>query len=508
MGEMAAPLPATTKADADATAQESFRAPVLRGLAWKTATRVLFEVTKLVVAVVVARLLTPHEYGLAGMVLVLLAFQPALSGTAFASALVQKREVTEADRSTVFWTSSATGLFFTLLGLALAGPVADFYGDPDVAPLFAAMSLCFFISALGITHTQLMVRDMNFRALEIRSMVGVVFGAAVAIWAAIAGYGAWALVLQPVAGFTISTVLLWTMSDWHPRFAFSRGSLRQVRRFGGNLSVTLFLMQLNQNTNNVLVGRFLGAAALGTYTLAYNIILLPFNRLTSPLHEVLYPVFSRLQSDRERLASMWLRAVRVLAAACVPAMLALIVLAPDVVPFVFGGQWDEAVPVVQILAWVGILLALEGLNSLVLMAGARTDILVRFAIANFAAALISFAVGLSAGVVGIAACYAVVLTVMQLVYLKLTAREAGTGVRAYAGAVAGVFQASLLATAAVAAVRELLAAAEAPPALLIAGATLAGIAVYLPAVAWRSRPVVDELRALIRRRRPAAPAPA
>src|SRR5215212_9335250 len=196
---------------------EPFRGRVLRGLAWKTASRATFELTKLAVAVVLARLLTPHEYGIAGMVLVLIAFEPVLSGVALASALVQRPEITEDDRSTVFWTNAATGLAFTVLGIGVSGVAAAFYGDPQVGPLFAAMSVCFFIGSLGITHAHLLVRAMNFRALELRAMGGVLVGAMLAVGAAVAGYGPWALVVQQLGTFTTSTVLLWAFSDWRPR---------------------------------------------------------------------------------------------------------------------------------------------------------------------------------------------------------------------------------------------------------------------------------------------------
>jgi O-antigen/teichoic acid export membrane protein len=461
---------------------------------------VLFEGTKVAVAIVLARLLTPHEYGLAGMVLVLVAFQPVLSGTALASVLVQRRSLTEADRSTVFWVNAATGLACSLAGLLLAGPAARLYGDPQVRPLFAAMSACFFVSALGITHSHLLMREMDFKALELRTMAGVVVGALVAILLAARGYGAWALVGQQIATFATGTVLLWTFSSWHPRLRFSRASLREMRRFGGHVSGTMLMTQLTQNTDNVLIGRYLGAAPLGAYALAYNVILVPFSRLTAPLFEVLYPVFSRLQDDRDRLAAVWLRVTRVLVALALPAMLGLVVVADDVVTAVLGSKWHAAGPVIQILAWVGVLVALQGLNSLLLQALGRTRLLLRFSYVLFGAGLVAFVVGLRWGIVGVAACFAAVSTVVQPAYLHLTARALGLGSLACLRALAGVLAATALMVAFALALRAALIAdgLGAAPRLALVVATSA--AVYGGAVLLLAGDVVGEVEAFVRRR--------
>jgi PST family polysaccharide transporter len=241
--------------------------------------------------------------------------------------------------------------------------------------------------------------------------------------------------------------------------------------------------------------------------LAYNIILVPFNRLASPLHEVLYPVFSRLQDDLARLASAWLRAVRILAAVAVPSMLGLIVVAPDIVPLVFGRRWSDAVPVVQVLAWVGILLALQGLNSVVLQAIGRTRLLVRYAAAACALGAVSFVVGLPWGIVGVASSFAVASTVTHLAYMALTARAVGTTFTAYLSAVGGVLQASVLAAALAGAVRALLAGAGVPVGARLAAAALVGLAAFAAACAWRAPAVGRELAQLRRRARAAEPAP-
>lgn len=479
---------------------ESFRAPILRGIAWKSATRVTYEVSKLVVGIVLARLLTPVEYGLAGMVLVLVAFEPVLAGVGIASVLVPRREVTEEDKSTVFWTCLAVGATASAIGIGLSWPAAYFYGEAEVQPLFAVLSLCYVISALGTTHSHLLIRQMNFKALELRWMVGALVGAVLAICFAVAGFGPWALVVQPLAWYSTSTLLLWLSTGWRPRFLYSRRSIREVRAFGGNLSGTMMLTQLNQNADNVLIGRFLGANALGAYALAYNIILVPFSRLASPLHEVLYPVFSRVLDDPPRVRRVWLRAMRLLAAVAVPAMLGLIVLAPEFVDIVFGHKWHAAVPVMQILAWVGALYVVQGLNTILLQALGRTRLLFRCSLVSFAAGLASFVIGLQWGIVGVAACFAIALTVIGPVYMTLTARAAGAAGRDVWHAISGVIYASAVAGAAAWGAKLLLEHQGASTLVRLVAAAAIGAAVYVVACRLLAREVVRELAALKRRR--------
>lgn len=481
-------------------AKESFRAPVLRGLAWKTATRIVFETSKLVVGVVLARLLAPFSYGIAGMVLVIVAFEPVLAGVAVASVLVQRRDITEDDRSTVFWTCVAIGSAATVLGVALSWPVARFYGQPQVQPLFAVLSSIFAISALGSTHAHLLIRDMNFRALELRAMTGALVGGALAVGLAAGGFGAWALVAQPIAAVTVSTILLWAFASWRPRARYSRRSLREIRGFGGNVSGMLLLFQLNQNADNVLIGRFLGANALGSYALAYNVILVPFSRLASPLHDVLYPVFTRLRDDRERLAHVWLRAVRLLTAVAAPAMLGLVVCAPDLVAVVFGRRWHEAAPVMQILAWVGALYVVQGLNSVLLQALGRTRLLLRYALCSFAAGLGSFVLGLRWGIVGVAACFALVLTAIGPAYMLLTARAVGARGRDVVSAIAPAVAAALVAAAGATGARLLLVRADVQPAPRLLIVAAAGALLYAAACPLIARGVIAELSALRRQK--------
>jgi PST family polysaccharide transporter len=486
----------------------SFRGPVLRGLAWQSATRGTFEVSRILVGIVLARLLTPHQYGIAGMVLVVVAFEPVLSGTGLASALIQRHVITERERSTVFWVNAAVGLLVCIIFCAASGLVADFYRQPEVQPLFVAMAFDVLFASLASVQTQLLIRDMNFKSLELRSIGGMVAGAIAAVIIAMAGGGAWALVAQQLTFSIVALILLWRLSAWRPRFLFSRECLRELRAFGGNVSGMMVMGQLTGNTDNLLIGRFLGAYSLGLYALGYNLIFAPVGRICQPLVAVFYPVICRVQNDLLRVASVWLRLLRLAAAVAVPATLGMIVVAPDMVPVVFGPHWRAATPVIQILAGIAFLFGIQNINNIVLQATSHTQLLFRFSCAQLALCVASFVIGLHWGIIGVAGCFAAVTALIQPVYMSLTARAIRTNVWSWARALSGVVQAALASTLAAVVARELLLALHCAPAVRLAIVILVGMLVYVPMCAWRAPEVVQELRQVLARNASTGPSAA
>jgi O-antigen/teichoic acid export membrane protein len=483
----------------------TIRSRVLRGLAWKAFSQVFRQLSRIAVAVILARLLMPEDYGLAAMVLVFSTLVLVFADLALGAALVQRRELTELDRSTVFWTSTGVGLAFTLLGIALSGPLAAFYGEPEVKPLFAALSVSFLVTSLGTTQTALLNRDMDFRSLELRLMAGTVAGAVVGILLAANGFGAWAIIGQQLAITGVSTMLLWALSPWRPRLKFSLASLRDLGGFSARVFGTRVLFYLNRNADNMLIGRFLGPAALGAYAVAYNVMLAPMSRIARPVVEVLFPAFSRMQDDPKRIASLWLRANRLVAAITVPGMAGLVVVAPEFVRVVLGDHWASAIPVIQILAWVGLMQSLQQLNSSILQARDRTGDLLRYSVIVLVASLTAFAVGLQWGIVGVAAAYAISSTLVEPYYAWLTMRALGLGVGEYLRHLAGVATAALGMVAVVAGLRALLLEEGVPAGASLAILVAAGALTFLPLCAWRAPEVLAELRAL-RQRRSSSPA--
>jgi O-antigen/teichoic acid export membrane protein len=480
------------------------RSRVLRGLAWKAGSQVLLQLSRFVVAIILARLLAPHDFGLAAMVLVFSGFVVLIADSALGTALIQKAELSDDDRSTVFWTGVGLGAACTVAGLALSGPLAGFYGEPEVRPLFMALSFSFFVTSIGTTQAALLARELNFRALELRQIGATLVGAAVGISVAANGFGAWAIVWQQLAIGAVSTVLLWRFMAWRPSLRYSLESLRTLGAFGGKLFAQNLVYFAGRNGGNILIGRYLGAAALGSYALSYNVVLAPFHQVAGPIQQVLFPAFSRMQSDTDRMAEVWVRVTRLVGAISISSLAGLFVVAPDFVLVALGQDWAEVTPVLRILAIVGIVQSLQTLNGEILLALGRVETLFWFTVVWFAASIAGFVFGLQWGIVGVAASYAVAVCLVEPLNTYLTARALGVPLRSFFRGLSGVVQATAIMGVLIGGLRLLLIGAGVPAAVRLAICVVAGIAVFLPCCAWRAPETRDEVLNIVRRRRGSA----
>jgi O-antigen/teichoic acid export membrane protein len=424
---------------------------------------------------------------------------PIFSDLALGAALIHRQELTEEDRSTVFWTNVVTGIVLTLICIGIAGPLASYYKQPEVQPLFIVFSSTFLLGSLGATQLALLTKEMNFRGLESRVIAGTVVGAVVGIGIAMAGGGAWAIVGQQVSVAVVSTALLWKFSTWRPSFIFSTRSLRELGGYSGNVFGSHALIQLSPNLNNILIGGRAGAAALGAYTLAQNVILLPFYRIAAPIQEVLFPAFSTLQAEPDRIAALWLRVNRLLAAIAMPCLLGLAAVAPDFVHVVLGDKWQKATVVIQILCWVGILQVLQRLNLSILQARDRTRALLWFSIVSLVAGVGAVIVGLTWGINGVAVAFALVSTVTLPVFTYITARAVNSSLRHCVRNVAGVAQAAFGMTIVLVGLRHLLVMAGLLPVLRLLVLIPVGALVYLLLALWRAPELRGEFNTLARR---------
>jgi PST family polysaccharide transporter len=488
--------------------RDTLGAKVASGVAWNVATQAISQLSRIVVGVVLARLLTPHQFGVAGMALVFTNFLALFTDPSLGAALVQRAALTEADRSTVFWVTLGIGLLCTLVGIAVSGLVASFFGQPQVAALLAVLSIGFALNALSGTQSALAAREFAYRRLQLREIISVLVGAAVGIVAAAAGLGAWAIVLQSLAFSAAATAMIWAMSSWRPRFTFSRASLRDLGGFGAKLFGSRLLTYANLNGDNLLIGRFLGGHALGVYSLSYSVMFTPVLRIAMPFQQVLFPAYSRLQADPARLRAAWLRSKQLSAAVLAPVFLAFLVTAPDLIPVAFGAKWHEAIRVLQLLCVAGVAHSLVTLNSSVLQARGQAGTLLRLSALNTLIVVGAFAVGLTWGVTGVAGCYAAARWLLVLPDTWVTGRAVGMRPLAALRSSGTALPLAVLAALAAFGLRAVLVAHHVAPALRLVLVLPVGGMIYVGLLLVAAPALVREvsgLRGVIAGR---APAPA
>ena len=400
-----------------------------RGIVWKFASQVVDQASRTVMAVILARMLTPSEFGLAGMAFVFANIALIFTDLSLGSALVQRVKITDRDRSTVFWSTTAGGVLIAAIGYVTAPAIGAFFNEPEVTGLFRVLSFTFVLTALSATQVSLLTRDMAFRGLELREMAGGGARAVTAIAMAVAGFGAWAIVGGSVAAASVSLVMLWTASSWRPGLTFSLASLRDLGSYGIKAFASRIFIFITENADNLLVGRFLGTTALGVYGLAYNAMLSPLTRVVAPVAQVLFPALSRIQTETDPLVGTWLRTTVATSAIMLPAFTGIILATPEIVHVVFGSKWDAAVPVLRLLCVGGLATSLMGLNQSVLQSRNRPGTMLRFNILATTASVTGYIVGLHWGVVGVAASVAIVRTLLLPLNALLACRAVSIRLR-------------------------------------------------------------------------------
>jgi O-antigen/teichoic acid export membrane protein len=479
------------------------RRQVLAGISWKAVSAIVLQGTNIVTTFILLRILSPGQFGLAAMVLVLSSVILLFADVGLGAALIQRETIDERDRSTAFWISASIGLALTVAAFLAAGLVADAYGQPKVEPLLRVFSLEFVLAALGTTQSALLMRAMRFRALELRSIVSALVGAATAIVIAVLGGGTWALIGQGLASTGLSTALLWTSSPWRPHLVFARERARTLASFGGNVFGARLAGYVNDNADTLIVARSLGASSLGIYGIAYNITVVPATRMAGPVQAVLFPAFARIR-DPEEVGRAWLRATRAVSALAVPALLGLVVVAPDFIAvFAPGAEWEPAVPILQILAWNGLLQAVAGLSGTVLIGLGYSGRLFRFTVASTVVFVAAFLIGTNWGLKGVAVCYAIAATFIYPAYVWLAARATGLPLAAVGRSLVGTAVVSLVMAAGVGAVHYGLVRTGLPAGVRLGGEIAAGLALYAALTVKLLPDVLAELRALRRRGDPA-----
>ncbi len=402
----------------------------VKGAVWSAIQSWGRQVVSFLVFLILARLLKPEVFGLISLASVFLAFIRVLLNQGFASAIIQRQELESEHLDTAFWSNLGIGLLLTFFGVASAGFFANFFKQPELTPIIQCLSLSFLIGALSQVQNAILSRKFAFKTLALRSLVAVVVGGIVGITLAFLGYGVWRLVGQQLVNEFTGVLVLWASSDWRPKLKFSGKHFRDLFSFGVNIMGIEVLNFFNRRSDDLLIGYFLGPVALGYYTVAYRVLLIMTQLLTSSISGVALPVFSRMQEEPERMRNAFYKAVQLTAFIAFPSFFGVAALAPEIVQVIFGEQWVPSIPVMQILAVIGVLHSILYFNDPVMMAMGKPSWRLALTSMNAFANLIAFLLVVRWGIVAIAAAYVIrgyllamplILVVKKLISISLQA---------------------------------------------------------------------------------------
>lgn len=385
----------------------SLRRTASYAAAWGLIQKWGYHAIRLTVFVALARLLEPASFGLVALASVFVLLGEMLVDQGFADAIVQRPRLGPAHKDCAFWASLVSGCALAALFVLGANGLAAVFDQPQLAPILCMLSVTLFIASLSRTQEALLRREMAFKRIATISLISMSAGGAVGLAMALTGFGVWSLVWQLIVQRLVQLPLLWRATGWHPRARFSPRHFRSLFSFGINVVGINLVNFINRQADDLLIGYFLGATALGYYTVGYRLIRMLLDVVPFALMHVAFATFSRLQANIASMREGLYEGTRLVALAMFPVFCAVAVLAPILIPTVFGKQWLPSVAVMQVLAPIGMQQSVSLLSTTALKAVGRPGRVFALTSMNALANLIGFAVAVHWGIVAVAAAYTI-----------------------------------------------------------------------------------------------------
>jgi PST family polysaccharide transporter len=412
----------------------------IRGIAWVSAAKIVAQIIGTGVSIALARILAPSDFGLVAMIYAFTGFVAIFGELGLGAALVQRDDLTEEQLSSVFWINILAGA--ALGGIVAAGApfLARFYDEPRLLRLTLVMAINFVIAPLNMVHNALLARSMRFSAVVAVETAAMITSAILVVVLALLGFGVWSLVAQGLCSTVVATCGIWTVSKWRPTRVLKWSAVRDLIRFSANLLGFSVINYWARKSDDLLVGKVMGAAKLGIYDRAYSTMMLPLNEVAGVLGKVMFPALSKMQSDKERVKAYYLRALSMIALLTFPMMLVLSVLADPIILVLYGPKWAPVSSVLKILCVVGMFQSIGTTVGWLYQSQGRTDVMFRWGAVASLLIIASLATGVYIGTLeALAACYAV-MTVGVLSYpqFAIPGKLIGMKVREVVGAVSGV----------------------------------------------------------------------
>nr|WP_075012595.1 lipopolysaccharide biosynthesis protein [Geodermatophilus obscurus] len=433
-------------------------------------------VLQLASVTVLARLLSPEDYGLLAVGLVVVGVGEVFRDLGLSTAAIRAPELTTAQRDGLFWLNVAAGVLLSALALVAAEPVAAAFGQPELVDVVRCLSVVFLLNGLAAQYRAGLLRRLRFGAVAGVDLAAQVVSFAVAVGAAVAGAGYWALVAQQIVQGTVVLVLVAASGRWVPGRPRRGVGLGPLVRFGSGLTGTHLVHYLGNNLDNLVLGLTAGPAALGVYNRGFQLLMTPLNQLRSPATTVAVPVLSRLQDDLGRAGDYLRRSQLALGFTLVAAMGLAAGAAGPLVEVVLGDRWAQVAPVLALLAVAGSAQTLSFVGYWVYLSRGLAGALFRYTLLTMALKAVCIAVGSRHGVVGVAAGYATAAVLEWPLSLWWLSRTTVIPVRALLGGALRIAGCAVTAGAVCALAVQL--ASGWPAVGRLAAGLAAGLAVY------------------------------
>ncbi len=343
-------------------AQKSLKHKAASGIVWTALQKYSKMIIQFISGIILARLLTPHDYGCIGMLMIFMVMAEAFIDGGFGSALIQKKRPTQEDYSTIFWWNLGMAIVMYAILYVSAPAIARFYDIEILRDVLRMQGIVLFIYAFNIIQRNQLRKKLNFKVLSIISILTSVISLTITIIMAYIGYGVWALVAQNLLVAGIPALAFWFYVKWRPIWTFSWPSFRELFSFGFYMFLTHLLNQFGNQFQGLLIGRFYNANTMGYYSKAQGTEKLASNSISQVLTQVTYPLYAEVQDNKEQLGNMIKRLTMTLAYITFPLLFILLLCAKPIFLFLYSERWLFSVPYFQVLCLVGLAHCLQSVN--------------------------------------------------------------------------------------------------------------------------------------------------
>ncbi len=332
------------------------------GMVWTSLQQYSNMAIQFVSGIILARLLTPYDYGCIGMLSIFIVLADTFINGGFGSALIQKKRPTQTDYTTVFfWNMSMSVLMYVVL-FVTAPYIAKFYKIPLLSSVLRVQGLLLFINAFNLVQRNQLAKKINFKAIAIVSITTSLISLGVTVWMAYTGFGVWALVAQSLTSAAIPAIVFWFYVKWRPSWEFSWQSFKELFSFGFYMFLTNMINQFSQKIQGLLIGRFYNPTTMGYYSKAEGTENLASHSISSVMTQVTYPLYAEVQDDKVALSNMVKRLTMTLAYITFPLMFILMLCAKPIFVLLYSDRWMQSIPYFQVLCFSGLAGCLVAVN--------------------------------------------------------------------------------------------------------------------------------------------------
>lgn len=373
---------------------ESLKNKAIKGVSWSFVDNISGQGITFLIGVILARILTPEEYGLIGIIAIFIAVFNSIVDSGFSNALIRKNDAKDTDFNTVFISNMVFSVILFFILFFSATIIANFFDQPQLKPLTQVMACIVIINAFAIIQRTILVKRIDFKTQTKVSLIASITSGVIGIGMALYDFGVWSLVGQQISRQLLNTLFLWFYAKWYPKLQFSLNSFKKLFNFGWKLLVSELIATVWREIYQIVIGKCYSAATLGQYTRAHQFGSIFSSNLTIIIQRVSYPVLSSMQDNKERLKEGYRRVIKITMLATFVLMLGLAAVSKPMIQVLVGDQWLIAAKFLPIICLQMMLYPLHAINLNMLQVQGRSDLFLKLEIVKKCVGIIPILLGI------------------------------------------------------------------------------------------------------------------